>query len=449
MDLTEALADVVGADHVLVDPDLRASAETDWTGRYRGPAAAVVRPGSTADVAEVVRVCAAAGAAIVPQGGNTGLVGASVPRDGEVVLSLTRLDGLEDVDRVAAQVTAGAGVTLARLQAHAEAAGLAFPVDLGARDSATLGGMVATNAGGVRVLRYGPMRSQLAGVEAVLADGQVLTDLAGLDKDNTGYHLPGLLCGSEGTLAIVTRVRLRLARRLPARVTALLAVDDVDAAVATTRTLRDRLANLEAAELMLPSGLELVAANGGGHPPVGPAGAYLLVECADRSDPTEALAAAVAEAGITDAAVATDHADRRRLWTLREGHTEAINAASIPHKLDVSVPLPRLAAFCHAVPNTVRAVAPDARVILFGHVGDGNVHVNVLDLDPADPTVDDAVFTLVLDHGGSISAEHGIGVAKVAWLERQRGPAAVAAMRAIKQALDPQGILNPGVLLPS
>jgi FAD/FMN-containing dehydrogenase len=442
--LRDALAAVVGDDHVLAERDLVAGFERDWTGRFGGEARLVVRPAGTEEVAGVLDACREAGAAVVPQGGNTGLVGGGVPRGGEVVVSLTRLDGLDPVDALAAQVTAGAGVTLEALQHHARAADLAFAVDYGARSAATVGGMVATNAGGVHVVRYGTMRAQVVGLEAVLADGSVVSRLTGLIKDNAGYDLPSLLVGSEGTLGVVTRARLRLVPRLPERATALFAVDDAAAALDLFAALRRRVGSLEAVELLFHEGLELVEQEGFGSSPFADAHpAYVLVECAARSDPMDELAAAVEALEVRDVAVASDSVQRAALWALREGLSEAINQRGVPHKLDVSVPLSTLPAFV----DELRARITEGELVLFGHVGDGNLHVNVLGLDPGDDAVDRAVLELVAEHGGSISAEHGIGVAKARWLSLTRSEAEIAAMRAIKRALDPDGILNPGVLL--
>ncbi len=445
--LHDAFAQIVGPTHVLSAEDVREPYETDWTGRFRGTAALVVRPADTGEVAEVVRVCADAGVAMVPQGGNTGLVGGSVPSSGEVLVNLARLCELDPVDEVAAEVTVGAGVTLAALQQHARAAGLSFGVDFAARDSATVGGMIATNAGGMHVMRHGPMRSQLVGIEAVLADGQVLRRLPGLVKDNVGYHLPGLLTGSEGTLAIITRARLRLTSPSPVRVTALLGVSGTSAAVELLAALR-RDVPLEAVEIFYRDGLELVCEHAGGVDPFrGEHGAYLIVECAGRSDPVEELAAVLEEAPqVEDAAVATEGPSRRRLWQLREAHTEAINAAGVPHKLDVAVPLPQLASLERGVREIVEDRGQGVRSFLFGHLGDGNLHVNILGVPPDDEELDDAVLRLVAELGGSISAEHGIGRAKTRWVHLSRGAADVAAMRAVKTALDPRGLLNPGVL---
>jgi FAD/FMN-containing dehydrogenase len=446
-ELRRALAGVVGEGHVLADPDLRAPYERDWTRRFGAPARLVVRPGTAEEVAEVVRRCAEREVAIVPQGGNTGLVGASVPRGGEVVLSLRRLGALGSVDPATGQVDAGAGVTLAALQAHAAAAGLDAGLDLGARDGATLGGLAATNAGGVRALRHGTTRARVAGLQAVLADGSLVDRRNGLLKDNAGYDLPALLVGSEGTLGVVTGVRMRLVPRLPARVAALVPLGSVREAAELLAALRRAAPSLESAELFLDDGLELVLRHLGVPAPVEPrAPVYVLVECAAREDPTEELAAALGE---RDALVADDTAGRERLWRFREAHTDAIAAAGVPHKLDVGVPLAQLPRFLEAAPEVVGAAAPGAQTILFGHLGDGNVHVNVLGPAPGDEAADEAVLRLAAACGGTISAEHGVGVAKARWLALARSGAEIAAMRAIKAALDPAGILNPGAVLPS
>jgi FAD/FMN-containing dehydrogenase len=347
---------------------------------------------------------------------------------------------------VAGQVTAGAGATIAAVAGAADAAGWAYGVDFAARDSATVGGSIATNAGGLRVLRYGATRQQLLGVEAVLADGRVVSHLGGLVKDNTGYDLGGLVCGSEGTLAVVTAARLRLVPRYASRVVALLAFATTDAALAAVGALRREVDALEAAELFFGDGLELVCTHAGWPPPfAGEHAAYVLVECAAHDDPTDALATAVAAlAAVDDVAVATDGPGRARLWRYREAHTEAINSLGPPHKLDVTLPAAALAEFV----RRVRELVAPAPAWLFGHAADGNLHVNVTGVDPDDESVDDAVLTLVAVLGGSISAEHGIGTAKRRWLHLNRSPAEIDAFRAIKRALDPEGTLNPNVLLP-
>lgn len=446
----DALTAIVGAAHVLRDDDAMTHYQTDWTGRFVGHGPAVVRPASCDEVAAVLAVCDARRVAVVPQGGNTGLVGGSVPLLGEIVLSLTRLDGLGEVDGVGAQVTAGAGVTLARLQEHAAVADLAYGVDLAARDSATVGGTIATNAGGMHLLRYGGTRQQVVGVEAVLADGRTLRHLGGLVKDNTGYDLPALLCGSEGTLAVVTAARLRLVPRYEEQVVAVLGFDGIAPAVEAVARWRRVLPSLDAAELFLADGLDLVRRSFELPAPL-PTDwpVYVLVEASDHVDPTDALSNLVSnESTVRDAAVATDTTRRTELWQYREKHTLAINQLGPPHKLDVTLPLREVAGFIEQVPGRVASVAPEAHTWLFGHVGDGNIHVNVTGVEPGDERVDDAVLRLVAELGGSISAEHGIGSAKRRWLHLNRSAAEIDAFRAIKHALDPNGILNPHVLLP-
>jgi FAD/FMN-containing dehydrogenase len=448
--LEDSLRAVVGASHVIDDRSVVPSYETDWTGRFHGTARCVVRPASTDEVAGVLRACGAAGVAVSIQGGNTGLVGGAVPADGSVLLSLTRLSSIDPVDAVARQVTVDAGCTLAALQQVVRAEGLDVGVDFAARDSCTVGGMVATNAGGERVLRWGTMRAQVVGVEAVLPDGSVMSRLTGLPKDNTGYDVGALLAGSEGTLAVITRLRLRLVPLLTGRAIALCAVAGTAEVVELVTSMRS-LPSLEAAELFYADGLELVRAHTGlpapfaaEHP------AYLLVECAQGSDPTDDLLAALEAAGdlVLDATVASDSRGRAALWAYRESHTESINATGVPVKLDVAVPLTAFTEFAAALPGAVAAVAPEARTILFGHVNEGNLHVNVLGALEQDEAVSDAVLRLVASYGGSISAEHGVGRAKVGWLSLSRSETEITLMRAVKHAVDPAGLLNPGVLFP-
>ena len=457
MTLEDDLRAVVGDQHVLTDPSITASYDTDWTRRFSGRSRCVVRPGSTADVSAVLQACERYDAQVVTQGGNTGLVGGGVPVDGEVVLTTSRLRDLGPIDPIAGQVTVGAGVTVAALQRSVRPAGFDFGVDFAARDSATIGGLVSTNAGGERVLRYGSTRQQVVGLEAVLADGSVLSRLESLPKDNTGYDLAGLLCGAEGTLAVITAVRVRLWPLFNRRSVALLALDSTVAALEALAALRPRLTTLEAAELFLSDGLALVREHTGLPAPVdGEHAAYLLVECADRADPSAELMAALEATselvpGIDDIVVGEDAPSRERLWRYREAHTESINAAGVPVKLDVAVPRTALAAAIAELPEVVRAVAPDARTIVFGHLGEGNLHVNVLGAD--DPStaeaVTDAVLRRITAVGGSISAEHGVGRAKTPWLALSRSETELAAMRAIKTALDPEGRLNPGVIFPA
>jgi len=452
--LEAALRSAVGPEHVLLDPDLRASYETDWTGRFSGGSRAVVRPATSIEVANVLAACADARVPVVVQGGNTGLVGGSVPPPGHtdnppVVLVTRRLSELGEVSVTARQVTAGAGVTLFALTAHARAAGLDFGVDLAARDSATIGGMVATNAGGIRVLRHGSMREQVAGAEAVLADGRIISRLHGLAKDSTGYDIGQLLAGSEGTLAVLTRLRLRLVPAERERAVAFVAVAGTADAVDLLAALRAELPGLCAAELCFAAGVALVARHLGVRPPLAGAGdAYVLVEVAGQSDPLDGLLAALQTSQqVLDATVATAATDRAQLWALREGHTEAISALGVPVKLDVSVPVDRLAELVDRLPDAVGGADQDAQLVIFGHLAEANLHVNVLHAGDAEE-VTGAVLSLVATLGGSISSEHGVGRAKAQWLALSRTETEIEVMRSIKTAFDPLGLLNPGVLWP-
>lgn len=443
--LASELARIVGDSNVLTDDDLRAGYERDWTGRFRGSTPMVVRPGSTVEVSAVLERCSAAGVRVVPQGGNTGLVGGGVPLGGELVLSLRRLDELGQVDHAALQVTAGAGVTLAALQEHARTAGLDFGVDLAARGSATVGGMIATNAGGVHVIRHGPMRDQLVGIEAVTSQGRVLSHLGGLEKDNTGYDLTRLLCGSEGTLAVITRARLRLVRRPKESAVAVVGVDSIDSAVGLVAHLRSGLAGLSAVEVLIGDAMPMVTAHLAVDPVLESAAAHVLVEIVGETDCSMILAESISEAeGVTDAVVASGPGGQLRLWQLRDSLNEAIAAQGIPQKFDVTIPFDEMTRFVEEVPAHVEQASPGARVVLFGHLGDGNLHVNVLG---AGRPVEREVLELVAGMGGSISAEHGIGTAKAPYLGLARSPDEIAVFRALRRALDPGGILNPAVMV--
>jgi len=472
--LVADLRAITGPGHVITEPDVVAGYATDCTRRYSGVANCVVTPGSTAEVADVVRACSARGALIIPQGGNTGLVGGSIPAASSegraaVILSTRRLNGLEPVDRASGQVTAGAGVTIARLAAHAAWAGLRYGVDLGSRDSATVGGTIATNAGGIHTIRYGPTRSQVAGVTAVLADGSVVGNLSGLTASSSGYDLAHLLTGSEGTLAVITQARLLLRPAEPPAAVLLCGTAGIAEAAELTGLIRTAIPGLLAAEYVDDAGLALVRQAAGLPAPL-PTGyqGYLLTEIAgtrDRNDADQVLEQ-LAGAGLSaDSVLAQDARGMAALWAYRDRLTEAIATAGVPHKIDVAVPASGLAAFCAELDDVVRDAAEAGRagaagagresnaggyprLIVFGHVGVGNLHVNVLGPDPDDTQVDEAVARLAAAHGGSVAAEHGVGRAKTGWLGWTRPPVEISAMWAIKAALDPHGLLNPGVLLP-
>lgn len=443
--LRRELGSIVGDSHVH-DPE--PSDDVDWTGRFHGAASFVVRPADTAEVARIVLWARDRSVPLVAQGGNTGLVGASLARDGAVLVSTRRLRFLGEVDPLSRQVTVGAGVTLQEIQEHVSSHDLRYPVDFGARGSATIGGSIATNAGGINVVRYGMTRRQIVGVEVVLGTGDVISRLGGLVKDNTGLDLAGLLCGSEGILGIVTAVRLQLVPKPSHVVTALVTCPAVARAVEVAAIVCSRLDCVDAAELVTRDGVDLVRRVTGLDTAVPDGAAHLLVECSSTSDQSEALSAVLTEFDDVDVSVAVTHAHRAQLWRLREEQTPSINALGVPLKFDVTVPLPALAEFVEAIPQVVAAVRPGARTFVFGHVADGNMHVNVVDGEGDDGRLTEVVLRAVVERGGSISAEHGIGVAKREWLHLVRSSAEIETMRAIKRALDPDGILNPGVLLP-
>jgi FAD/FMN-containing dehydrogenase len=430
------------------DPDLMAGHEVDLTGRFGGKAVALARPRDRGQVAAIVRACAAHRLPLIPQGGNTGMVGGGVPRDGEVVLSLARLDALGEVDLAAGQIVASAGVSLERVQVAARRAGFEFPLDFGARASATVGGAIATDAGGSLALAHGTMRRRVVGLEAVLADGTVVDRMNGLLKDNAGYDLPALLIGSEGTLGVVTAARLQLVPAQPLRVAALFGVGSLAAGLELLATIR-RVPGLEAADYLDSACMRLVGEQGQVANPLGAEHPfYVLAQWAGDRDPLDQIAAAVAGLSAEPpVAVADGAADRERLWAGRELINESIRERGVPHKLDVAVPLAALPEFDRRVRELLASVA-GAELYLYGHLGDGNVHVNVVGPDPEDESVDAAVLRLAADLGGTISAEHGVGIAKTQFLSLCRSDDEIEAMRRLKSALDPHGILAPGRVLP-
>jgi FAD/FMN-containing dehydrogenase len=360
------------------------------------------------------------------------------------------MSSIEELDEVAGQMTVGAGVILEAAQEAAKRSGRELTLDHGARSAATLGGMAATDAGGSMALRYGTMRSHVVGLEAVLADGSVVSRLSGLIKDNAGYRWPDVLVGSEGTLAVITRLGLRLAELAPRRVSALFGASSFYDALGLLGSLRAHAPSLRAADFFTADGLELVCRHRKLRPPLrGEPPIYVIVECAGRGDLLEELAAAAQDAGgREDVVIADDSAGHDRLWLYRDGQNEAVRADGVPHKLDVSVPLARLSQFVDALRDMLADERPGARLVLYGHLGDGNLHVNILGLDVADSAIDGAVLRLAAGHGGSISAEHGVGVAKVGWLDLVRSREEIALMRSIKAAFDPAGLLSPGRVLP-
>ncbi|MFT4042925.1 MAG: FAD-binding oxidoreductase [Gordonia sp. (in: high G+C Gram-positive bacteria)] len=451
----QRLREIVGGAHVLADPDAMAGYLTDWTGRWTGVADAVLRPRTTDEVAAVMRECARAGIAVCPQGGNTGLVGGSVPPGRPVgpvvVLSTARMTDIEEIDTIGRCVGVQAGVTIAALDAHAGRVGLAFGVDLASRESATAAGVVATNAGGVRVIRHGNTRAQVLGVEVVLADGSILRRWKSLVKDNVGYDLPGLIVGSEGTLAVITRVLFRLVPVTTRTVVVVASIENVSVALELIDRAASRGLTVEAAEIMTQAGVELVREYGARSPVSVPGPFYALIELSGVGALADTVVEALQEQpGIVDAVLEPGPA--RALWRVRESHTESIARSTTTPvvKLDISVPLRALPTVFDELARIPASSGYPCRPILFGHVGDGNIHVNLLDVpESAVNALTDKVFEIVTGYGGSISAEHGIGRAKVAWVGLGRSGTDVMAMGAVKNAFDPDWRLNPGVLFES
>ncbi|MGH2808477.1 MAG: FAD-binding oxidoreductase [Actinomycetota bacterium] len=434
----------------VVDPELVARYAHDVTGRFSGTPAAVVRPTTTGEVAAVLKVCARDGIGVVPQGGNTGLVGGAIASSTEIVLSLERLTRVDEVDRASGTVVAEAGATLEAVRSAAQAQRLEFPIDFAARGSATIGGMVATDAGGALVMRYGTMRDLVVGLQVVLADGTIVDHLHRPPKDSSGFDVTRLIPGSEGTLAVVTAARLKLVPLLEHRTVAVIAVASLEGAVTVAAHLCREVTSVEAVDFFLEAGLQLVRRHAQ-LPALFPNehAAYLVVSCAAHQDPSEELGAALARYGeARDVAVGQSAQQHERLWSYRELHNEAINAAGVPHKLDVAVVPARVPELIARVDRWLSDQRPHTHAIYYGHLADGNVHVNILEAAPDDDAIDEAVLRIVAGMDGSISAEHGIGRAKNRWLHLTRSPGEIAAMAAVKRALDPEGVLNPNKLLP-
>jgi FAD/FMN-containing dehydrogenase len=437
---------------------------TDWRGHKTGAADALLLPRHTPDVVEIVRWAGRHGVALVPQGGNTGLVGGSVPEAQgprpTAILSLRRLNAIEAVDPAGLTLRAGAGAILADVHAAAEAVGCRFPLSLGAKGSATIGGLVSTNAGGVQVLRHGTMRALVRGLEAVLPDGTVLNQLAALPKDNTGYDLKQLLIGAEGTLGIVTRVVLRLAPAQRGRSIAWVGLGTPDDALALLHRLRQGAGEaVESFELISAEAHDLVVQHlPDARPPLqGPHPWHALIELEAEAAVLEGLLADALAAGeVADAALAASGAQGDAFWRLRESIPEAEKREGGAVKNDISVAVADIGAFHTRAMALMAAEFPGSRPFVFGHLGDGNLHWNIRPPLGADPgwlkTMGEAarhrLHDLIAEFGGSISAEHGIGTLKHAELQRLGDPARLAAMRAVKSALDPANLMNPGKLVP-
>lgn len=466
-ELLHALGEIVGPAGLIEDEAAMQAYLSDWRNAYRGRAALVVRPASREEVAAVVRACHQAGVALVPQGGNTGLCGGSIPDESgrQVVLSLTRMTRIRQVDPANETITVEAGVILQRLQEAAADVGRLFPLSLGAEGSCTIGGNLATNAGGTAVLRYGNMRDLTLGLEVVLPDGRIWDGLRGLRKDNTGYDLKHLFIGSEGTLGIITAAVLKLYPAVRSRTTAWVALPSPQAAVDLIGRMRalcgDRLTGFE---LMSRQSVEFVLRHVAGcNDPFGEVHPwYVLIELSDTlpEAPLNAmletgLGEALERGEVLDAVVAGSEAQVAALWKMREGISEAQNHEGPSLKHDISVPVSSIPAFIEAADRQLQGAFAGVRIVAYGHVGDGNLHYNI----SKPPSSEDApfkaqaeaimhvIYRVTCDFAGSISAEHGLGQAKREAARHYKQPLELELMRSIKQSMDPAGLMNPGKLL--
>lgn len=455
--LMEAIRAICGPAAVLTEPADVAPFAVDWRRSFSGTPLCVVRPATTAEVSQVVIACRRHDTAIVPQGGNTGLAGGATP-DGsgsQLVLSLARMNRIRSLDPVGMSVEAEAGAIVQTVKEKAAEQDRMLPVSFAAEGSATIGGIIATNAGGVNVLRYGMTRALVLGLELVLADGTVIDGLRRLRKDNAGYDCKQFFIGSEGTLGIVTAAVLRLMPQPRHRVTALLSVADIEAAMALYAMAQTAMGDtLSAFELLSAQAIALVKQQTGLKSPIAAGGWFLLVEAASSlmglEEAMTALLAASFEAGLAqDGVVAASQQQAQALWALREHVTEAEARAGRSLKHDIAVPLTAMPAFLREAGAAVAAIAPEARFNIFGHLGDGNLHYNLLLGAHEDgDALNRAVHDVVVRHEGSISAEHGIGQYRALEWQRTKPAAEQMLAQTIKQALDPTGLFNPGKILP-
>jgi FAD/FMN-containing dehydrogenase len=468
--LLERLESLLGPRGFTRDSEDMAPWLQDWRGRYRGAATALLSPATVSEAQAIVVHCAASGVALVPQGGNTSMVGgATPPPDGNVLLlSLRRMNAIRGLSTADNVLVAEAGVILSDVHDAALAVGRRFPLSLAAKGSATVGGLVSTNAGGTQVLRFGPMRSLVLGIEAVLPDGSLFEGLSALRKDNRGYDLRELMIGAEGTLGVVTAASLRLVASPGSRAVAWAGLSSPSQALALLRQLESQIGeSVESFELVPGDALGLVLSHiPGTRPPLADTDCWhVLIEAVapqGAPDAGEMLGSALADAlerGLAaDAVIAASEAQAEALWRLRESISEAERAEGPSLKHDISVAVSAMPGFMETARDALERRFPGVRVIAFGHLGDGNVHFNVqapvssdqaLWLERTGPDVSSYVYDLVTEAGGSISAEHGIGQMKLDHYVRTAPPARLAAQSAIKAALDPAGIMNPGKLIPS
>ncbi len=438
----------------------------DWSIVAPARPRALLRPRSTAEVATALRICHAHGQSVVPQGGRTGVSGGAVPRTGDIALALDRLAGVEAIDAAAATMTVRAGTPLESVQAAAREAGFLCPLDLGARGTCAIGGNIATNAGGNRVIRYGMTRQMVLGLEVVLADGTVLDMLNTMIKNNAGFDLKQLFIGSEGSLGVVTRAVLKLEPLPASSATAYCGLAGLDAAIAFLGRARFGLSGLLSSfEIMWPSYYDLIIGTPAGsgakgvRPPLsGRHGMYVLVEAqggepaADAARFERFLESCLEEGLIEDAAIAQSSTDARAFWGVRDAVAEFSALLGPRVEFDLGLPIGRIGACTGAIEAALRKRWPEARIIWYGHLGDGNIHLQVAVPGPRphpDHAIDEIVYGQLREHGGTVTAEHGLGTLKTPWLAHCRTPFEIALMRRLKRALDPRNILNPGKVLPA
>jgi FAD/FMN-containing dehydrogenase len=457
-ELLERIVHEFPGDFLTLDPEELAEYGRDWTKVHAPAPTAVAFPRTTDEVARLLSLCNEAGASVVPSGGRTGLAGGAVAARGELVLSLARMRRMDPIDLLGATVRVQAGAVTEAVHQHCEAAGLTWPVDFASKGSSQVGGNIATNAGGVKVIRYGLTRQWVLGLQVVTAEGAVLELGGALEKDNTGLDLRQLFIGSEGILGVITEATLKLTR-VPERLDVLLfAVPDVAAVLRLFRDARTSGLTLAAYEFFTQRCLARVQRHRRLRSPFAAEHAcYVLIELENAAqDAIEAWSSSLFERElIEDGTQAQNGTQAAELWALREGISESLSGTGLPHKNDVSLPVAALEAFCAELDLVFGAKYPDWEICLFGHIGDGNLHINVMKPDTLDKSAflartseaDHAIFTLVKKHGGSISAEHGIGLLKKSYLGYSRSPDEIAVLKAVKRALDPRNILNPGKII--
>lgn len=453
----EQIRQALGADIVSLDEGDRRTYGRDWTKVWEPNPCAIAFPGSTEEVVEIVKVCSDANLSIVPSGGRTGLAGGAVAANGELVVSFERMSAMGDVDEVGALVEVGAGAVTQALHDHVGDSGWFWPIDLAAKGSSQIGGNIATNAGGVRVIRYGPTRQWVMGLTVVTAKGDAL-EIGGLEKDNTGPDLRHLFIGTEGTLGLVTGATLKLTRACTEVSVMLFALENIHAAMGVFSRLRRSPLTTMAFEFFTDRCAERLHAHRGKSPPFQtkyPCYALVEIEGGLSDELLEWTEEILGRDGVGDGTVAQSRQQGAELWELREGISESLSATGLPHKNDISIPVADVARFCDDVVALAAQRYPGWEVCLFGHVGDGNIHVNVMKPEAMSKDeffrltheADEAIFELVRSYKGSVSAEHGIGLLKRDFLSYSRSPAEIEVFRGLKQTLDPGNLLNPGKIL--